>query len=159
MSNPALRGQLERIKFEREVEAQRIAERNQILRMFQSAFGTGPPGGVVPGSDDFNQAVNLFQPGGQFGAGGLAEIERGGQEAIAAGQLGLAQTGMSSGTAAAGLKARALADVAIGRKTISDERVTRLSSALTARGQAKLTAEQIAAQKEAERIRFMGSFN
>lgn len=151
------KAQLEQLKFQREVEKQRIAERNQILQMFQNAFGTGPPGGVVPGSADFNQAVNLFQPGGQFGAGGLAEIERGGQQAIAAGQIGLAQTGMSSGTAVAGLRARTLADVGLARKKISDERVTRLGEALRQRGTAKLTADQIAAQREAERIRFMGS--
>jgi hypothetical protein len=148
---------LERLKFEREREQTRIAERNQILQMFQNAFGTGAPG-VNPIASDFNQNVALFQPGGQFGAGAEAQIARGGQEAISAGQIGLAQTGMSSGTAVAGLRARVLADTALARKQISDDRVTRLSGALTARGAAKLSAEQIAAERERSRLQLMSQF-
>lgn len=91
---------LEQRKFQEDVR-----RRNEILEMYKSAFGdVGTDGGFqVP--SEFAENVGLFQPGGQYGEGARAEIERGGQQAIAAGQIGLASTGMSSGTNVAGLSA------------------------------------------------------
>jgi hypothetical protein len=90
----------------------------------------------------FNQ---VFAPGGQFGRGTGEAIERGGQQAISAGQLDLASTGMSSGTNVAGLRARVLADTALARAGVEDTRISNLSQALTAAGQAKIQQQQIAA--------------
>ena len=128
---------------------------NQILEMYKGAFGGKGGGFNVP--SEFGENIALFQPGGQFGEGAKAEIHRGGQQAIAAGQIGLASTGMSSGTNVAGLHARVSADTALARKKIEDERVMHLGSAYTTAGQADLTAQQLRAQREAELMRTLGS--
>ena len=97
----------DRLKFDRERFDVTQQNRNQILAMFRDAFGgAGGEGGVSAIPGEFNRNIELFAPGGQFGAGAKTEIERGGQQAIAAGQIGLAQTGVSSGTNVAGLRAR-----------------------------------------------------
>jgi hypothetical protein len=129
---------------------------NEILAMIQNAFKKKGGGFNVP--DEFAQNVALFQPGGQFGQGARMEIERGGQQAIAAGQVGLASTGMSSGTNVAGLQARVLADTALSRAKVEGERVERLGGALTQAGAARLSAEQLRAQREANLMRTLSSF-
>lgn len=155
-------GDIEAIKVSQEVERERLAFQKQrfdrIIAMFQDAFGdAGGEGGFgVPSA--FAENVALFQPGGQFGEGTKMEIERGGQQAIAAGQVGLAQTGMSSGTNVAGLRARVLADTALSKAKVEEQRIGGLSGALTESGRAELTAEQIRAQREAEQLRVLSSF-
>lgn len=134
---------------------EQVRQRNEILEMYQGAFSQG--GGFnVPG--EFGQNVALFQPGGQFGEGARMEIERGGQQAIAAGQLGLAKTGMSSGTNVAGLQARVLADTALSKAKVEGERVSMLGGALTQAGAAGLTTQQLRAQREAEMMRTLSTF-
>ena len=138
------------------IEAQQSVERevldfqkekfNQILEMYQGAFGDMNNNAYsVPG--EFNQNIDLFAQGGQFGAGANAEIDRSANQALAAGQIGLASTGMSSGTNAAGLSARVANDAGIAKGNVEDQRVAALSGALTAKGQAGLTAEQLRAQQ------------
>lgn len=155
-------GQIEAIKQSQVVEREALDFRkqkfNEILAMYKGAFGdVGGDGGFnVP--PEFAENIALFQPGGQFGEGGKAEIHRGGQKAIAAGQIGLAKTGMSSGTNVAGLSARVSADTALGLKKIEDERVFQLGGALTTSGGAKLTTQQLAAQREANLMRTLSMF-
>lgn len=108
------------------------------------------PAGEVP--SEFDDLVALFQEGGQFGAGAKAEIERGSQQALAAGQLGLAQTGLSSGTNVAGLQARISADTALSKAKIEDSRVAALGGALEAKGTATLATRSLAQQQEASRL-------
>jgi len=157
------KARINEIRAAQESEKQRLAFQQQrfreVLAMYQKAFGgTGGTGGIsVP--SEFREMVGLYQPGGQFGAGGMAEVERGGQQAIAAGQMGLASTGMSSGTNVAGLRARVIADTALARKKIEDERVALLGGALGQAGQAGLTAQQLRAQREAELMRTLSSFS
>lgn len=148
--------QRERLDFDRERFAEAIRQRNEILAMFQGAFGE--EGGDIGVPSEFATNVELFQPGGQFGVGAKMEIERGGQQAISAGQLGFAQTGMSSGTNVAGLRSRVLADTALSKAKVEGERVSMLGGALTQAGAAGLTAQQIRAQREAEMLRTLSSF-
>lgn len=157
-------GQIEAIKQSQAVQRETLefqkSKFDEILSLYRGAFGdagTGAGGGFnVP--SEFAENIALFQPGGQFGEGGRAEIHRGGQQAIAAGQIGLARTGMSSGTNVAGLQARVAADTAMARKKIEDERVSLLGGALTTSGQADLTAQQLRAQREANLMRTLSSF-
>ena len=153
---------------QRQIEANRLKQqqfefktmqdnRNQMLAMFQSMFGAGSEGAMaIP--NEFGQNIDLFQPGGGFGQGANAEIQRGSQEAIAAGQIGLAQTGMGSGTNAAGLTARVAADTTRARLGVNDARIQGLSGALTAAGTAKLSAAEIAARANTAFMQTMGSF-
>ena len=150
------RAELERLQLEREMFETSQRNRNQILEMFESAFGEGGTALSVPQS--FRENVDLFQPGGQFGEGGKAEVERGGQQAIAAGQIGLARTGMSSGTNVSGLRARVLADTALARKKIEDERVSHLGIALKDVGQAQLSTQQLASQERQTFLSTLGGF-
>ncbi|MBE3088320.1 MAG: hypothetical protein IMZ71_04325 [Chloroflexi bacterium] len=131
---------------------------NEILAMYKGAFGESGNGGInVP--SQFNEAVNLYQPGGQFGAGGKAEVAEAGQKALAAGQIGLASTGMSSGTNVAGLGARIYADTGIANKKIEDERVALLGGALGQAGNAELEAERLRASREATLMNTLSSFS
>lgn len=146
--------QRERLDFDRERFSEAIRQRSEILGMFEGAFEEG--GISVPG--EFARNVALFQPGGQFGEGARMEIERGGQRAISAGQLGFAQTGMSSGTNVAGLRARVLADTALSKAKVEGQRVEMLGGALTQAGAAGLTTQQLRTQREAEMLRTLSTF-
>lgn len=134
---------------------EQVRQRNEVLAKFEGAFGQD--GGFnVP--SEFASNVALFQPGGQFGAGAKMEIERGGQQAIAAGQTGFARTGMSSGTNVAGLQARVLADTAMSKAKVEGQRVQELSGSLRFAGEADLATQQLRAQREAEMLRTLSSF-
>jgi len=146
----------ERVRME-ELNFQR-QKYDEMLAMWKGMFGGGAGGGGFNVPKEFAENVNLFQPGGQFGEGGKAEIVRGGNQALAAGQIGLAKTGMSSGTNVAGLGARVAADTALGLKKIEDERVGLLGGALTQAGGAAQTAQQLKAQREAELMRSLSVF-
>lgn len=119
-------------------------------------FAGGEGATEVPG--EFAEAEALYQPGGQFGAGGRAEIQRGGQEALAAGQIGAMGTGMSSGTNIAALGARVSADTAMARKKIQDERVRLLSGSLQTSGAARLETARLNQARQLEMLRTMSSF-
>ena len=153
-------GQIQAIKQSQVIQREQLdfekEQFNEILAMFKGAFDKPGAGFNVP--SEFAENVALFQPGGQFGEGGRAEVAQAGQQAIAAGQLGFAKTGMSSGTNVAGLQARVLSDVGLANKKIEDERVALLGGALTTAGGAKLTTQQLRAQREAERMRVLASF-
>lgn len=120
-----------------------------------SKYNAGP-NSTVP--NQFNEAVNLFQPGGQYGAGAKAEIDRSANQALAAGQIGLTKTGMSSGTNVAGLNARVASDTALARQKVEDQRIQLLAGSLQTAGQAGLTAQQIDAQRQAQLMQLLGSF-
>ena len=98
----------------------------------------------MPG--ELQAMMDLFAQGGEYGAGQNLAIERGGQQAMAAGQIGLASTGMSSGTNAAGLSARVEADKALAKAGIEDQRVQALSRAFETAASAKLGAGMQAQQ-------------
>ena len=98
----------------------------------------------MPG--ELQAMMDLFAQGGEYGAGQNLAIERGGQQAMAAGQIGLASTGMSSGTNAAGLSARVEADKALAKAGIEDQRVQALSGAFETAASAKLGAGMQAQQ-------------
>lgn len=155
-------GQIEAIKQQQIMERERLdfqkEKFSEILSLYEGAFNDskGDSGFTVP--DAFAQNVALFQPGGQFGEGARMEIERGGQQAIAAGQIGFARTGMSSGTKVAALQARVLADTALSKAKVEDARVTQLGGALTQAGAAGLTTQQLRAQRESEMLRSLSSF-
>jgi len=154
---------IKEIRAAQETEKQRLEFQqtrfNEILEMYKKAFGEyGTDGGSAAIPSQFNEMVNLYQPGGQFGAGGKAEIARAGQQALAAGQVSLTGTGMSSGTNVAGLAARVSADTGLANKKIEDERVALLGGALGQAGSAQLTAEQLKAQREAALLSSLSSF-
>lgn len=126
----------------------------KILSLLQTQFGQ-PVQATVP--DAFRYMVDLYQPGGQYGEGGRAEIQRGANQAIAAGQIGLTQTGMSSGSTVAGLRARVASDAALARQKVEDQRIQLLSQSLGQFGQAGLTTQQIQAQREAQLLQTLAS--
>jgi hypothetical protein len=103
--------------------------------------------GEVP--EEFDDIIDLFAEGGPFSEGAKAEISRGQQQALAAGQIGLASTGMSSGTNVAGLHARTSADAALARAKVEDERVRALAGGLEAKGTATLASRELAQRREA----------
>jgi len=113
------------------------------------------PKGTVP--SEFDDMIALFEAGGQFGEGAKAEIEQGQQQALAAGQMGFAQTGMSSGTNVAGLQARTAADAALSKAKVEDERVKALGGALESKGGAALAAQSIAQSGQASLLQALTS--
>lgn len=142
-------------KAERERLAFEKAKWERILGLFQNQFGKTTQS-TVP--DAYKYMVDLYQPGGQYGEGGRAEIQRGANESLAAGQIGLTQTGMSSGTNVAGLRARVAADAALARQKIEDQRIQLLGSSLGQLGQAGLTTQQLNAQQRAQLMQTLASF-
>ena len=138
----------EQLAFDRETRNLQLQRFNQILGMYQDAFGSLDENGQPEVSGDFDANVELFQPGGLANSQANLAIERGGQQAIAAGQIGLAKTGMGSGTNAAGLTARVASDTAIAQQEAQSAILDRLSGALTARGEARLSAAEIATRAQ-----------
>ena len=149
--NQQTQAQIQTIEAQQSVEREALAFQkekfNQVLAMYQGAFGDINNNNAYSVPGEFNQNIDLFAQGGQFGAGAKGEIDRSANQALAAGQIGLASTGMSSGTNAAGLSARVASDAGIAKANVEDQRVAALSGALTAKGQAGLTAEQLRAQQ------------
>jgi len=110
---------------------QRFQERyNQMLREMGSAKGIS----ATPVSPDYTELVNLFRPGGGYGAGQTALIEQEAKKGSAAAFSNLVSTGMSSGTNAAGIAARIARDVTTAKLGVEDERIRRLAEALASRG-------------------------
>ena len=153
---------------QRQIEANRLKQqqfefktmqdnRNEVLAMFKSMFGGGNEGAMaIP--NEFKQNIDLFQPGGGFGEGARADIQRGFDQTIAAGQTGSVITGMSTGTGMDALGARASADATGQRLNVNDARIKGLNGALTATGTAKLSAAEIAARTNTAFMQAMGSF-
>ena len=143
---------------EKQALAQQQAQFNEILSLYKDAFGkigSGSSNLSVPSA--FKENIDLFAPGGQYGAGLKAETSKAAQEALAAGQMGLASTGMSSGTNVAGLQARILAEKGLSDAKVEDQRIANLSSALTTYGQAGLTEQQLRQQRDLELLRTLSS--
>lgn len=159
--NMLTENQLKVIRQQQVVEEKALAFKqkqwNEVLSMFKDAFGsiTGNTGVTVP--SEFSQVADLYQPGGQFGAGAKAEVAKSANQSLAAGQIGLAQTGMSSGTNVAGLAARIGSDVGLANAKVEDERVNLLSNALSQMGQANLTAQQLKTQRDQLIMNTLGS--
>jgi len=138
---------------QREATTSRTAFNEKLLSLYKTQFEEfktqfGANKATVP--EAFKTAVDLYQPGGQYGAGAKAEIDKQAQGAIAAGQIGLTQTGMGSGTNVAGLRARIASDATLARLKAEDERIQLLGGSLTNLGQAGLTAQQLSSQERAQ---------
>lgn len=71
-----------------------------------------------------------FAPGGTLTKGQMSLVEEEGRRAGSLAMADLAATGMSSGSAAAGLKSRVGRDVAAGKVGVEQNRVTNLSQVL-----------------------------
>jgi len=153
---------------QRQIEANRLKQqqfefktmqdnRNQMLAMFKSMFGGGEVDPwAVP--KEFGESEDLYRLGGGFGEGARADIQRGFDQTIAAGQTGSVITGMSTGTGMDALGARASADATGQRLNVNDARIQGLRGALTATGTAKLSAAEIAARTNTAFMQAMGSF-
>ena len=146
----------ERVRME-ELNFQR-QKYDEMLAMWKGMFGGGAGGGGFNVPKEFAENIALFQPGGQFGTGSKMAIDVGTNQGIAAGQVGLAKTGMSSGTNVAGLRASLMQTGEIEKALVDERRIAGLSGALTQSGGAGLTARQIAAQREAELMRSLSMF-
>ena len=130
---------------------------NKILEMYKNSFGD-TSGSNISVPDAFKQNVDLFAKGGEYGAGLKAETAQAAQESIAAGQMGLASSGMSSGTNVAGLQARVLAEKGRSDAKIEDSRIANLSNALTSLGSANLSAQQLKNQRDLALFNTLASF-
>jgi len=78
------------------------------------------------------ETVESFRPGGGYGAGQHAIIEREAREALGAGQASLVQTGMASGSTMAGLHGLVKARATEQTLGVEDVRTENLSNALMA---------------------------
>lgn len=149
--------QLEQIRASLEPQRERLAFSRNVFDFFKTQFGQTPgQPSRVPG--EFGEAVGLFRRGGQFGEGGRAEVRRGARQALASGQIGAVQTGMSSGTNIAGLRARVAADEALARKRIEDQRIAGLGTALQTAGQAGIETQRLSAIERDSLLRTLASF-
>jgi hypothetical protein len=110
---------------------QRFQQRyNQMLSEMAGAKGAA----ATPISADYTELVDLFRPGGNYGAGQKALIEQEAKKGSAAALSNLIKTGMSSGTNAAGVATRIARDVTTAKLGVEDERIRRLAEALLSRG-------------------------
>ena len=110
---------------------QRFQQRyNRMLSEMAAAKSTA----AAPVSADYSELVNLFRPGGGYGAGQMALVEQEAKKGSAAALSNLVRTGMSSGTNAAGVAARTARDVTTAKLGVEDERTRFLADALTRRG-------------------------
>jgi len=90
-----------------------------------------------PISPELKEQVDIYRTGGEYGAGAKGRIQQTAKENLAATQAELVATGMSSGSAAMGARARYSRDVTAGIQDVEDIRYERLSSALQAVDAAK----------------------
>ena len=147
---------LDQIRASLEPQMGRLDLSRNVFDYFKTQFGQTPGQTAVP--SQFGEAVSLFRPGGQFGAGGRAEVRRGAQQALASGQIAATGTGMSSGTNIAGLRARVAADEALAKKKIEDQRIAQLSSTLQTAGQAGIETQRLSAIQRDSLLRTLASF-
>lgn len=93
--------------------------------------------GFLGAEAPLEEAVEMFRPGGKYGAGQRALIEKQGRKTYAGGLSNLIATGMGSGTNVAGLRARVGADVGEAKLGVEDVRIDRLTQALELLSQLK----------------------
>lgn len=146
--------EIEKIREAQQVQREELAAKEafneKLLNMYQTQFEglkTQIEKSPITVPDAFKEAANLYRPGGAYGEGARAEVARGANQALASGQIGLTQTGMSSGTNVAGLRARVASDAAISNAKIEDQRIQLLAGSLTNLGQAGLTTQQLSSQE------------
>lgn len=77
------------------------------------------------------EAADIFREGGGFGRGSIAIAEQQARQTEAAGRAGLVASGLSSSTAAIGLKTRVARDLTTAKLGIEQERTGKLATALT----------------------------
>ena len=130
---------------------------SEILAMYQGALGQQGAGFNVP--KQFGEASAFADPRTGAGMSAVQGLSReAGQRALAAGQIGSAKTGMSSGTNIAGLGARVESDRNLANQNAYLGFSSQFQTAKLAEGQAGLTTQQLRAQQEAERMRVLASF-
>jgi hypothetical protein len=130
---------------------------SDVLSMYKNAlsrYGQGR-GSTVP--SQFGEAVNLFQPGGQYGSGTERAIQTGSQQAIAAGNIASAATGMGSSTAALARTRSSIRDATTQRMLANERRLELLGGALGQAGQATLETQRIDAARQDALIRTLAS--
>jgi hypothetical protein len=93
--------------------------------------------GGESGIGEYQQAVSLYSPGGAYGEGAKAVAVEQAKKNLAATNANLVNTGMSSGSLAAGVRARYSKDLTTTLQGIEDVRYERLGTALQALGAAK----------------------
>ncbi|KKN20333.1 hypothetical protein LCGC14_0936610 [marine sediment metagenome] len=77
------------------------------------------------------EVADIFRRGGEFGKGSIAIAEQQARKTEAAGRAGLVASGLSSSTAAIGLKTRVASDLTTAKLGIEEERTGKLATALT----------------------------
>lgn len=97
---------------------------------------------------EFQQVADIFKTGGEYGAGAKTAIEKAARYGTSQSMANLAQTGMSSGSIAQGVRARYSRQVTEGIQGVEDIRYDKLSNALLA----------LASAKEARGIRASGAY-
>lgn len=83
-------------------------------------------------ADPLQQAVGMFQPGGGFGAGRIADLEAGARKSKALAQSNQVASGMSSGSLATSTGLRVDSDLARAKLGVEDTRTQFLNQALQA---------------------------
>jgi len=97
-----------------------LKQQKQSAQQFQSA------------ADPLQQAVGLFQPGGGFGAGRIADLETGARQSRARALSDQVASGMSSGSLATSTGLRVDSDLARAKLGVEDTRTQFLNQALQA---------------------------
>ena len=156
------RHEITRIRESQKVEQERLdfqkEKYNEILAMYKKFGDLGEEGDfAVP--EQFGEASAFADPRTGAGMDAVKGLSReAGQRALAAGQIGSAKTGMSSGTNIAGLGARVESDRNLANQQAYLGFSSQFQTAKLAEGQAGLTTQQLRAQQEAERMRVLASF-
>lgn len=132
---------------------------NEILNLYKNAFsnyGQNQGGGSsIPSY--FKQAVDLYGPGGQYGAGSEAAIAQGQQQEIAAGNIASAASGLGSSTTAMARTNAAIRSARNARLLADEERLKLLGGAYAQAGQAGLETQRLDAYKQEALLRSLAS--
>jgi len=149
------------IRSQEEIEANRLnflkRKYEDILSMYKNAFGAGgtAPGTTVP--PEFQEAVSLYRPGGQYGLGTERAIAKGEQSEIASGNIASAMTGMGSSTTAMARTSAAQRSARDARMLAEEGRLRLLGGTLGQAGQASLEAQRIDAARQEALMRSLAS--
>lgn len=130
---PSFKDKMQNTAMQRYMEAYQKAMEfaQQGIGAAKNAVGKGTP-------DEYTQLVDLFQPGGQYGAGIKSMIDQNTQKDVANVMQNQIATGMSSSTNANALKLAALRNRTTQYAGVEDDRIAKLASALSEKGGASM---------------------
>lgn len=132
---------------------------SDVLSMYKNALARYGQGGGATVPSEFRETVNLFQPGGQYGAGTERAIQTGAQQTIAAGNIASAASGLGSSTTALARTRAATRDATTQRMLANERRLELLGGALGEAGRAGLETQRLDAARRDTLLRTLASLS